>query len=68
MSDITPETSEKIIFPMITAIAGSSPRCCSAADRLQVDRLPDPAKPDLLARLSLVDKPAAWTPLVRLVP
>ena len=40
-----------------------------AADRLvQVDRLPDPAKPDLLARLTLVDKPAAWTPLVRLDP
>jgi hypothetical protein len=40
-----------------------------AADRLvQVDRLPDPAKPELLARLTLVDKPAAWTPLVRLDP
>jgi hypothetical protein len=40
-----------------------------AADRfVQVDRLPDPAKPDLLARLTLVDKPAAWTPLVRLDP
>jgi len=40
-----------------------------AADRVvQVDRLPDPAQPDLLARLTLVDKPAAWTPLVRLDP
>ena len=40
-----------------------------AAGRVvQVDRLPDPAKPDLLARLTLVDEPAAWTPLVRLDP
>jgi nitroreductase len=40
-----------------------------AADRVvQIDRLPDPAKPDLLARLTLDDKPAAWTPLVRLDP
>jgi hypothetical protein len=40
----------------------------AAARLVQVDRLPDPAKPDLLARLTLVDKPAAWTPLVRLDP
>ena len=40
-----------------------------ATDRVvQVDRLPDPAQPDLLARLTLVDEPAAWTPLVRLDP
>ena len=40
-----------------------------AAGRVvQVDRLPDPAKPDLLARLTLVDESAAWTPLVRLDP
>ena len=39
-----------------------------AADRPCRWTLPDPAKPDLLARLTLVDKPAAWTPLVRLDP
>jgi hypothetical protein len=40
-----------------------------AADRVvQVDRLPDPAKPDLLARLTVLDEPAPWTPLVRLDP
>jgi nitroreductase len=40
-----------------------------AADRiLQVDRLPNPAKPNLLARLTLLDEPAPWTPLVRLDP
>jgi hypothetical protein len=40
-----------------------------AADRVvQVDRLPDPAKPDLLARLTMLDEPAPWTPLVRLDP
>jgi hypothetical protein len=35
---------------------------------VQVDRLPDAAEPDLLARLTVVDEPAAWTPLVRLDP
>ena len=40
-----------------------------AADRVvQVDRLPDAAKPDLLARLTVLDEPAPWTPLVRLDP
>ena len=40
-----------------------------AADRLvQVDRLPDAAKPDVLARLTVLDEPAPWTPLVRLDP
>ena len=40
-----------------------------AADRvLQVDRLPDPTKPDLLALLTVLDEPAPWTPLVRLDP
>jgi hypothetical protein len=40
-----------------------------AADRvIQVNRLPDPAKPDLLALLTVLDEPAPWTPLVRLDP
>jgi hypothetical protein len=40
-----------------------------AADRVvQIDRLPDPAKPDMLARLTVLDEPAPWTPLVRLDP
>jgi nitroreductase len=40
-----------------------------AADRvLQVDRLPDAAKPEVLARLTVLDEPAPWTPLVRLDP
>ena len=40
-----------------------------AADSVvQVDRLPDPAKQDLLARLTVLDEPAPWTPLVRLDP
>jgi hypothetical protein len=40
-----------------------------AADRVvQVDRLPDPAKANLLARLTVLDEPAPWTPLVRLDP
>jgi nitroreductase len=33
---------------------------------VHVDRLPDPAKPDLLARLTVLDESAPWTPLVRL--
>jgi hypothetical protein len=33
---------------------------------VQVDRLPDIQQPDLLARISLLDEPAPWTPLVRL--
>ena len=40
-----------------------------AADRVvQVDRLPNPAKPELLARITLRDEQAPWTPLVRLDP
>jgi hypothetical protein len=40
-----------------------------AADRVvQIDRLPDPAQPDVLARLTVLDEPAPWTPLVRLDP
>jgi hypothetical protein len=40
-----------------------------AADRVvQINRLPDPAQPDLLARLTVLDEPAPWTPLVRLDP
>jgi hypothetical protein len=40
-----------------------------AADRVvQIDRLPDATQPDLLARLSVLDEPAPWTPLVRLDP
>ena len=35
---------------------------------VQVDRLPNPAEPDLLARLTVLDEPAPWTPLVRLDP
>ena len=39
------------------------------ADRvLQVERLPDATKPDLLAVLTMGDEPAPWTPLVRLDP
>src|SRR5512133_2219793 len=44
-------------------------RVALAADRiLQIDRLPDAAQPDFLARVTMVDKPAPWTPLVRLDP
>ena len=44
-------------------------RVALAADRVvQVNRLPDTAKPDLLARLTVHDEPAPWTPLVRLDP
>ena len=40
-----------------------------AAERVvEVDRLPDAAEPDLLARLTVLDEPAPWTPLVRLDP
>jgi len=46
-----------------------NPRVSLAADRVvQVNRLPDRTKPDLLARLSLLEEPAPWTPLVRLDP
>jgi nitroreductase len=44
-------------------------RVALAADRvLQIDRLPDAAQPDFLARVTVVDRPAPWTPLVRLEP
>jgi nitroreductase len=44
-------------------------RVALAADRvLEIDRLPDAAQPDLLARVTVGDKPAPWTPLVRLDP
>ena len=37
-----------------------------AAERVvQVERLPDTAEPDLLARFTVVHEPAPWTPLVR---
>jgi Nitroreductase family len=40
-----------------------------AAERaVQVDRLPDLARPELLARITPRDEPAPWTPLVRLDP
>ena len=40
-----------------------------AADHMvDVDRIPDAAQPDLLARLTVLDEPAPWTPLVRLDP
>jgi hypothetical protein len=40
-----------------------------AADRMvDVDRLPDATQPNLLARLTVLDEPAPWTPLVRLDP
>jgi nitroreductase len=40
-----------------------------AADRMvDVHRLPDAAQPDLLARLTVLDESAPWTPLVRLDP
>ena len=40
-----------------------------AAERVvQVDRLPNPAEPDLLARLTLLDQPARRMPPVRLDP
>jgi hypothetical protein len=44
-------------------------RVALAAERVvQVDRLPDRTRPDLLARLTVRDEPARWTPLVRLDP
>lgn len=43
-------------------------RVAMAADRqdVVVERFPDPANPDLLARLTMSGRPAPWTPLVRL--
>lgn len=45
-------------------------RVALAAGRreVQVERFPDPSDPDLLARLTLTDRRAPWTPLVRLEP
>lgn len=44
-------------------------RVALAADlAVQVDRLPDVQQPDLLARLIVMGKSPAWTPLVRLDP
>jgi hypothetical protein len=45
-------------------------RVSLAAQRREVvvERFPDPTDPDLLARLTLTDRPAPWTPLVRLEP
>lgn len=45
-------------------------RVALAASRREivVDRLPDPAQPDVLARVTITDRPAPWTPLVRLEP
>jgi nitroreductase len=44
-------------------------RVAFAADRkVHIDRLPEVPNPDLLARLTLLDEPAPWTPLVRLDP
>lgn len=45
-------------------------RVALAAERREVlvERFPDPADPDLLARLTLTGRPAPWTPLVRLEP
>lgn len=45
-------------------------RVALAADRREVvvERFPDPADPDLVARLTITGHPAPWTPLVRLEP
>lgn len=45
-------------------------RVALAAGRHEVlvERFPEPADPDLLARLTLTGRPAPWTPLVRLDP
>jgi len=44
-------------------------RVALSADRVvEVDRLPDRTQPDLLARLTVLNEPARWTPLVRLDP
>lgn len=45
-------------------------RVAFAAERREVDveRFPDANDPDLLARVTLTDRPAPWTPLVRLEP
>jgi hypothetical protein len=44
-------------------------RVALAGDRiLQIDRLPNTAQPDLLARVTVVGKPARWTPLSGLNP
>lgn len=43
-------------------------RVAIAAERkdVLVERFPDPTDPDLLARLTIADRRASWTPLVRL--
>lgn len=45
-------------------------RVALAAERreVEVERIPDPADPDLLARITVTGRPAPWTPLVRLEP
>jgi nitroreductase len=45
-------------------------RVALAADRrvIRIERFPDPADADLLARLTITDDAAPWTPLVRLEP
>ena len=44
------------------------PELVCAARVVHVERVPDAAEPDLLARLTVLDEPAPWTPLVRLDP
>jgi nitroreductase len=39
-----------------------------AEQRVRIDRLPEPAQPDLLARIALLDGEEPWTPLARLEP
>jgi hypothetical protein len=63
----TPPPDRQLVISCGCALFNA--RVALSADRVvEVDRLPDRTKPDLLARLTLLNEPARWTPLVRLDP
>ena len=61
-------TSRQLLISCGCALLNA--RVAIAAERkdVLVERFPDPADHDLLARLTVADRRAAWTPLVRLEP
>jgi nitroreductase len=61
-------TARQLVISCGSALLNARVALAAAGRAVQVDRLPDATQPSLLARITLLETPAAWTPLVRLDP
>jgi nitroreductase len=61
-------TGRQLVMSCGCALLNARVVLAEAAQRVRIDRLPERARPDLLARVVLLDGEAPWTPLVRLEP